>query len=141
MKKTFILAILTFVSALSFSQFVVSPALSDAIKDGKAEYLDVNIFFENVESVSDLALQFDNYHADFDTRVKGVTALLKRNYERSYAKFVRQIEPLKKANPDAVESMEGYWIVNAVNAKVSRDVIGQIAGFAIIYHIEIAFSE
>lgn len=137
MKKSLILVILILASMLSFAQFVVSPALSDAIKDGKTEYLDVNIFFENAESISDLAVQFDNYHADFDTRVKGVTALLKRNYERSYAKFIKQIEPLMKANQNAVESMEGYWIVNAVNAKVSRDVIGQIAGFDNVMYIDL----
>ena len=137
MKKTFTLVILILASMLSFAQFVVSPALSDAIKDGKTEYLDVNIFFENAESVSDLAVQFDNYHADFDTRVKGVTALLKRNYERSYDKFMRQIEPLIKANPNAFESMEGYWIVNAVNVKVRRDVIGQIAGFDNVTYIDL----
>ncbi|MBQ1655040.1 MAG: hypothetical protein II060_14765, partial [Bacteroidales bacterium] len=137
MKKSFILVILIFASMLSFAQFVVSPALSDAIKDGKTECLDVNIFFENAESVSDLAVQFDNYHADFDTRVKGVTALLKRNYERSYAKFMKQIEPLKKANPNAVESMEGYWIANVVNAKVRRDVVGQIAGFDNVTYIDL----
>ncbi len=137
MKKSFILVILILASMLSFAQFVVSPALSDAIKDGKTEYLDVNIFFENAESVSDLAVQFDRYHADFDTRVKGVTALLKRNYERSYAKFMKHIEPLMKANPNVVESMDGYWIVNAVNAKVRRDVIGQIAGFDNVTYIDL----
>ncbi len=137
MKKSFILVILIFASMLSFAQFVVSPALSDAIKDGKTEYLDVNIFFENAESVSDLAVQFDNYHADFDIRVKGVTALLKRNYERSYAKFMKQMEPLMKANPNAVESMEGYWIANVVNAKVRCDVVGQIAGFDNVTYIDL----
>jgi len=137
MKKSFILLILVLASMLSFAQFVVSPALSDAIKDGKTEYLDVNIFFENAESVSDLAVQFDNYHADFDTRVKGVTALLKRNYERSYAKFMKQIEPLMKSNPNSVESMDGYWIVNAVNAKVRRDVIAQIAGVDNVTYIDL----
>ena len=137
MKKSFILVILIFASMLSFAQFVVSPALSDAIKDGKTEYLDVNIFFENAESVSDLAVQFDNYHADFDTRVKGVTALLKRNYERSYAKFMKQMEPLKKANPNAVAEMEDFWIVNAVNMKVRREVIGQIAGFDNVTYIDL----
>ncbi|MBO4615224.1 MAG: S8 family peptidase [Bacteroidales bacterium] len=137
MKKTFILLVLILASMLSFAQFVVSPALSDAIKDGKTEYLDVNIFFENAESVSDLAVQFDRYHADFDTRVKGVTALLKRNYERSYAKFESQLSPIMKYSPDAVKSMEGYWIVNAVNAKVRRDVIGQIAGFDNVTYIDL----
>ena len=129
MKKVLILMTLISMSLLSMSQFVVSPALSDAIKDGNAEYLDVNVYFENAESVSDLAQQFDRYHADFDTRVKGVTALLKRNHERSYAKFMKQIAPLMKTNPSAVTEMEDFWIVNAVNMKIHRDFIMQLAGF------------
>ncbi len=129
MKKVLLLIALVSMSLLSVAQFAVSPALSDAIKDGNAEYLDVNVYFENAESISDLAQQFDKYHADFDTRVKGVTAMLKRNHERSYAKFMRQIAPLMKANPSAVTEMEDFWIVNAVNMKVQRDLIMQIAGF------------
>ena len=140
MKRTFILAILIFVSVLSFGQFVVSPALSDAIKDGKAEYLDVNIFFENAESVSDLAAQFDNYHADFDTRVKGVTALLKRNYEKSYARFESQLAPIMKSNPNAVAQIEGYWIVNAMNVRIYRDVVGLIASFDNVVYIDLDVS-
>ena len=137
MKKVLLLIVLVSISLLSRAQFVVSPALSDAIKDGKVEYLDVNVFLENAESVSDLAAQFDNYHADFDTRVKGVTALLKSNHDRSYAKFMRHIEPLMKSNPLAVSEMEDFWIVNAVNMKVRRDVIMQIAGFEEVTYIDL----
>lgn len=137
MKKTFLLVILILASTLSFAQFVLSPALSDAIKDGKTEYMEVNVYFENAESVSDLAAQFDNYHADFDTRVKGVTAMLKRNHEKSYAKFMRQVEPLLKANPSAVAEMSDFWVVNAVNMKVRRDVIMQLASFEEVTYIDL----
>lgn len=137
MKKVLLLMALVSISLLSAAQFVVSPALSDAIKDGNAEYLDVNVYFENAESVADLAQQFDRYHADFDTRVKGVTAMLKRNHERSYAKFMKQIAPLMKANPYAVTDMEDFWIVNAVNVKVQRDYIMQIAGFEDVTYIDL----
>ncbi|MBR5983689.1 MAG: S8 family peptidase [Bacteroidales bacterium] len=137
MKKVLLLMALVSMSLLSMAQFVVSPALSDAIKDGNAEYLDVNVYFENAESISDLAQQFDRYHADFDTRVKGVTALLKRNHERSYAKFMRQIAPLMKANPSAIAEMEDFWIVNAVNMKVQRDFVMQIADFEAVTYIDL----
>ena len=59
MKKVLLLIALVSMSLLSVAQFAVSPALSDAIKDGNAEYLAVNVYFENAESISDLALQFD----------------------------------------------------------------------------------
>ena len=137
MKKTILLVILILASTLSFAQFVLSPALSDAIKDGKTEYLEVNVYFENAESISDLAAHFDNYHADFDTRVKGVTAMLKRNHEKSYAKFMRQIEPLLKANPSAVAEMSDFWVVNAVNMKVRRDVVMQLASFDEVTYIDL----
>ena len=137
MKKVLLLMALVSMSLLSVAQFVVSPALSDAIKDGNAEYLDVNVYFENAESVTDLALQFDRYHADFDTRVKGVTALLKRNHERSYAKFMNQIASLMKANPTAVSEMEDFWIVNAINMKVRPEFIMQIAGFEAVTYIDL----
>lgn len=137
MKKVLLLIAWVSMSLLSVAQFAVSPALSDAIKDGNAEYLDVNVYFENAESISDLALQFDRYHADFDTRVKGVTAMLKRNHERSYAKFMRQIAPLMKANPSAVTEMDDFWIVNVVNMKVRPDFIMQIAGFEDVTYIDL----
>ncbi|MBO7570984.1 MAG: S8 family peptidase [Bacteroidales bacterium] len=137
MKKVLLVMTLVSMSLISAAQFVVSPALSDAIKDGNAEYLDVNVYFENAESVSDLAQQFDRYHADFDTRVKGVTAMLKRNHERSYAKFMHQIASLMKANPSAVAEMEDFWIVNAVNMKVQRDFVMQIAGFENVTYIDL----
>ncbi|MBO7481838.1 MAG: S8 family serine peptidase, partial [Bacteroidales bacterium] len=137
MKKVLLLMLLVSMSLLSAAQFVVSPALSDAIKDGNAEYLDVNVYFENAESISDLAQQFDKYHADFDTRVKGVTAMLKRNHERSYAKFMSQIAPLMKSNPSAVTEMDDFWIVNAVNMKVRPDFIMQIAGFEDVTYIDL----
>jgi bacillopeptidase F len=137
MKKVLLFIVLVSMSLLSVAQFVVSPALSDAIKDGNSEYLDVNVYFESAESVSDLASHYDKYHADFDTRVKGVTALLKRNHEKSYAKFMRQIAPLMKSNPSAVSDMEDFWIVNAVNMKVRPDFIMQIAGFEDVTYIDL----
>ncbi len=137
MKKVLLLVTLVFFSLLSMAQFVVSPALLDAMKNGDTEYLDVNVFFENAESISDLASQFDNYHADFDTRVKGVMAMLKRNHDKSYSKFMRHIEPLDKANPSAIAEMEDFWIVNAVNMKVRSDVIMQIAGFEEVTYIDL----
>ncbi len=129
MKKILVSMLMTIFASTVFSQFIISPALSDAINNESGDYLTINIFFDNANSVSELAVQLDKSHAAFDTRVKSVTNLLKENSALSYEKFMEQITPIIQKDEKAVISIEKFWIVNAVNAVVRADCVYQISGF------------
>lgn len=66
--KTRLFAILLLVSSLVFSQSVFSPELSNYLQTNKSadEYVEVNVFFENVYSLEELALSLDESNASFD---------------------------------------------------------------------------
>lgn len=124
------------ISCIAVAQYTISPQLMDAVRDG-SHYVDVNIFFENNREVSDLAQQLDKSHADFDTRVKSVTNLLKQNFDLSYAKFEQQLLSIVASSPNAVQSQQGFWIANAVNARLSTEIIMKIAGFEGVKYIDL----
>ncbi len=136
--RTFITSILLLLAVVALSQSVYSPQLTSLLNDEKsAEYAEINIFFDNQESLEDLAVYLDDINADFDTRVKEVTDLLKRNSELSVEMFLQDLDDKKLYLNNNIKRFETYWGVNMVNMEVKTSVIPSIASFENVRYVDL----
>ncbi len=136
--RTFITSILLLLIISAFSQSVYSPQLTSLLNDEKsAEYAEINIFLDNQESIEDLAVYLDEIDADFDTRVKEVTGLLKRNSELSIEMFLQDLDDKKIYFNNKIKSFKTYWGVNMLNMEVKTSVIPSIASFENVRYIDL----
>jgi len=135
--RTSITTILLFLTIVALSQTVYSPQLTGYLinTDKVAEYVKINIFFDKQESLEDLSKHLDYVNADFDTRVKEVTGLLKRNSELSEAVFFQNLNE-RKIN-ESIKNIDVYWGVNMISVEVEKSVIQVIAGFENVRYIDL----
>lgn len=129
--KTLLSAILLLASSLVFSQSVFSPELSNHLQTNKSidEYVEVNIFFENVYSLEELALSLDENNANFDTRVKAVVSLLKENAEISQSQFDSNLTELIANDKKAISDVNYFWGVNMINVTVKSKYLYSISDY------------
>ncbi|PLX08699.1 MAG: hypothetical protein C0596_05190 [Marinilabiliales bacterium] len=134
--KTYITIALLFVTFYSFSQAVISPELISIVENTEKseDYIEVNVFFNNNQSLDELSLYLDETNADFDTRVKEVTELMKQNSDYSLSEFFNGIE--LKGIESRVKDVRSFWGVNMINLKIQSSFIYQLASFSFVRYID-----
>ncbi len=136
MKTIFATIIFIFISYFTFSQAIISPELLDKLNNAKNdnEYIEVNIFFNNEFSISDLSEHLDKTNADFDTRVKEVTSLLKNNSEFSFSEFSQTAKDY--GIYDKIKDLKIFWGVNMINLHIPVSVIYKVSSFDFVRYID-----
>ncbi len=134
--KIRILFTLLFISVFANAQTVMSPILLDAIDKAKSqdEILELNIYFHNKQSLTELAKILDDNKALFDERVKAVTSLLKDNSEHSKKAF---LDFVKNSEIENFTINKSLFIVNMLNVSVSLDQVYKIASFNEVRFIDL----
>jgi bacillopeptidase F len=137
MKTIFCLSLL-FVTAFSFSQAVFSPELSFYLLNNKntAEFTEINVFFSNEQSLDELAMQLDEQHSDFDTRIKSVVSLLKNNAEKSLSEFYDEIDFREIDIERDIRKLNTFWGVNMINIEIRTSLIYRISDIDNVRYID-----
>jgi hypothetical protein len=130
--KTFAISVLLFASLNLFSQAIISPALSGVLSESKTDYVSVNIYFNSVYSIYDLAKDLDSRNAEFDERVKAVNNLLNENALISQNDFAPVLESLLKSDKSSVREMTFYRSVNMLNIVIKTDLVYGLAEKSLI---------
>lgn len=137
--KTGFTILLLFTSFVLFSQTVFSPALNAKLNENLKgnEYVNVNVFFSSDKSIYELADQLDAVHADFDTRVKAVSYLLKENSIKAQNSFEPLLEELLLSDKNAVDNLNYLWAVNMLSLDIKKDYVYRISEFKGIRYIDL----
>jgi hypothetical protein len=135
--KTFAISVLLFASLNLFSQAVISPALNGVLSESKSEYVSLNIYFNSVYSIYDLAKDLDSRNAEFDERVKAVNNLLNKNAIVSQNDFAPVLESLLSSDKSSVKEMRFYRSVNMLNIVIKTDLVYGLAEKSFIKYLDV----
>jgi bacillopeptidase F len=135
--KTLAISVLLFASLNLFSQAIISPALSGVLSESKTDYVSLNIYFNSVNSIYDLAKDLDSRNAEFDERVKAVNNLLNENALISQNDFAPVLEALLSSDKSSVKEMRFYRSVNMLNIVIKTDLVYALAEKSFIKFLDI----
>lgn len=138
MKTLFAIILLCICNAL-LSQSVLSPLLNSRLNEESKgdDYININIYFSSEYDIFDLSKELDASHADFDSRVKAVTRLLKENSIISGNEFSSVLDDLLHTDSKAVGNLRYYWGVNMLNIDVKRDYVYRISEYKGIKYVDL----
>ena len=126
MKKIFFITLL-FVCCIANAQDKISPLLMNEINTKSSDkYLNVNIYFKELNDTKSASKSFNKEKIDFNERVKIVKNLHKSNSEFSEELFINTILKSSKSQ-NQIKNLNFMWIVNVLNADVDKDFIIELS--------------
>lgn len=136
MKKIILFIPLIIICLRIFSQAEISSQLLNEIEKNKNEYVNINIFFENLIKIENIAKKLDAENASFDKRVKTVTNYSKNNSEISVKNFYQLINNSEELK-NSIKNEKVFWILNVINADVKIENIVNISRLNGVKYIDI----
>ncbi len=137
--KTLFAVILLCVCNVLLAQSVLSPLLNSRLSEESKgdDYININIYFSSEYDIFDLSKDLDASHADFDSRVKAVTSLLKENSIISQNEFSSVLDDLLRTDSKAIGDLKYYWGVNMLNMDVKRNYVYRISEYKGIKYVDL----
>lgn len=135
--RTLLSILLLLFTSIIFSQTKISSILLEELNKKDNEYLNVNIFFNNIKDIEELGKRLDNNNASFEERVKQVIQLQQYNSDFSQKLFLRNLDSLGFDINQVIKTQKAYWVVNMINANIKPDYIIAISNLESIKHIDL----